>query len=236
MKLLVLAGGFGTRLQSALDGVPKVLAPIGDQPFLQLQIRHWLDQGVSSMVFLLHHQADQIIDYLQQQREIFRHIEIGWLVEPVAMGTGGAVAYASRELDLTDDFLLVNADTWLGTGIVEMRDQVAPAMAVVKVENAGRFGSVILDTDRRILAFEEKSPESRGGWINAGLFRLNPAVFRGREEINWSLEQSLFPVLAEQGKLKGVPLTTDFIDIGIPDDYFRFCRWIQNRQEGLNCS
>ena len=59
MKLLVLAGGFGTRLHSVVAEVPKALAPIGSVPFLQLQIDHWKTQGINSFVFLLHH--DQIV-------------------------------------------------------------------------------------------------------------------------------------------------------------------------------
>ena len=61
MRLLVLAGGFGTRLKTSIGDVPKALAPIGGIPFLQLQLEHWLSQGVQEFNFLLHHQADQII-------------------------------------------------------------------------------------------------------------------------------------------------------------------------------
>ena len=63
-RMLVLAGGFGTRLQSVLANVPKALAPIGDTTFLHLQIEHWIAQGLRSFVFLLHHQAEQIITFL----------------------------------------------------------------------------------------------------------------------------------------------------------------------------
>ena len=68
MKLLVLAGGFGTRLRTAVTDVPKPLAPVGDVPFLQLQIEHWLDQGIREFTFLLHHQADQIVAFLKAQQ------------------------------------------------------------------------------------------------------------------------------------------------------------------------
>ena len=64
MRMLVLAGGFGTRLQSAVSLAPKALAPVGDIPFLQFQLEHWVRQGIKSFVFLLHHQANLIKDFL----------------------------------------------------------------------------------------------------------------------------------------------------------------------------
>ncbi len=65
MNLLVLAGGFGTRLQSVVSQVPKALAPVVGVPFLHLQIEHWKSQGIRSFGFLLHHQAELIIGFLQ---------------------------------------------------------------------------------------------------------------------------------------------------------------------------
>lgn len=55
MKMIVLAGGFGTRLKTVVTEVPKALAPIGEVPFLHIQIEHWRNQAVKSFVFLLRH-------------------------------------------------------------------------------------------------------------------------------------------------------------------------------------
>jgi NDP-sugar pyrophosphorylase family protein len=66
MRLLVLAGGFGTRLKTAVTDVPKALAHIGDVPFLRLQLEQWHVQGLRKFIFLLHHQADQIKAHIQR--------------------------------------------------------------------------------------------------------------------------------------------------------------------------
>ena len=71
MKLLVLAGGFGTRLQSVVSDVPKAVAPVGNVSFLYLQLEHWIAQGVRSFVFLLHHQADLIIGFFEGRANRF---------------------------------------------------------------------------------------------------------------------------------------------------------------------
>ena len=64
--MLVLAGGFGKRLQSVVSSVPKPMAPINGVPLLQLQLDHWVNQGQRSFIFLLHHQSQIIIDFLGQ--------------------------------------------------------------------------------------------------------------------------------------------------------------------------
>ncbi len=231
MKLLVLAGGFGTRLQSVVSAVPKALAPVGGVPFLHLQLEHWINQGLRSFVFLLHHQSELVIEFLEtEKQDLLKSCEVEWLVEPVPMGTGGALAHAVEQLGLREDFLVTNADTWLGSGIEAMRGAVSPAIAVVQVPDAGRYGSVQFDNEKIVHAFKEKSANMGAGWINAGLCRLDPALFASREHEPFSLEQISFPAWVADGILKAVPLQADFIDIGVPDDYFRFCRWIESQK------
>ena len=233
MKLLVLAGGFGTRLQSVVAEVPKALAPVGDVPFLRLQIEHWKNQGLKSFVFLLHHQADLIIDFLRnEQNGLLKDCDVQWLVEPMPMGTGGALAYAVEHLNISNDFLVTNADTWLGTGIKEVWQAASPAMAVVRVGDAGRYGNVQFDDKNLITAFHEKITTVGTGWINAGLCHLQADLFKDWNNEPFSLERDLFPIWADRGNFGAVPLESNFIDIGLPDDYSRLCRWIESQKVG----
>ena len=232
MKLLVLAGGYGMRLQSVVSDVPKALAPVGNVSFLYLQLEHWIAQGVSSFVFLLHHQADLIIGFLKEEQiGSYKDCEIQWLIEPTPMDTGGAIANAVEQLNLSGDFLVTNADTWLGTGIQELWQAGSPSMAVVKVADAGRYGNVHFDDKNLITSFKEKSTTAGTGWINAGMCRLNAGLFKEWNHEPFSLERIIFALLATQGKLKAVPLQTNFIDIGVPEDYFHFCRWIESEKK-----
>lgn len=234
MKLLILAGGFGTRLQPVVAEVPKALAPVGEVPFLHLQIEHWKNQGLKSFVFLLHHQADLIIDFLRnEQNGLLKDCEVHWLVEPAPMGTGGAVAYAVEQLNLSNGFLVTNADTWLGAGIKEVWQAASPAMAVVKVGDAGRYGKVQFDDENIITAFHEKSASTGTGWINAGLCHLKAELFKDWNHEPFSLERISFPIWADRCILKAVPLQSSFIDIGVPEDYFRFCRWMESGKVGV---
>ena len=222
--LLVLSGGFGTRLKSVVSEVPKPLAPVNDRPFLYYQIKNWIRQGLTNFIFLLYNQSELIIEFLTKEKEvILKGCEVKWVVEPEPMGTGGAIAYSVNQLNIKGNFLVTNADTWLRSGINEIIASKAPAMAVIKVEDSGRYGSVKLSNDQ-IVSFEEKSDKTNAGWINAGLCKLNTQNFKTINEKVFSLEQSIFPLLARQGDLTAVQLDTEFIDIGIPEDYFRFIK------------
>lgn len=232
-RLLVLAGGFGTRLRSAVADVPKPLAPVMGRPYLQYLIEHWVGQGVSELSFLLHFQADMIVDFLStQQREgCLRGCKLNVVVEPRPLGTGGAIAFAVDQLAMRGTFLVANADTWVGGDLQRIVQAGSPSMAVIRVENAERYGSVQIENDK-VVTFREKLDSVGPGWINAGLYHLDCDAFRNWDGEPYSIERELFPLLAREGRLNAVPLDTDFIDIGIPEDYFRFCRWIESGKTG----
>lgn len=229
MRLLVLAGGLGTRLRTAVGGLPKALAPVAGAPFLFMQLQHWRAQGIRQFSFLLHHQAEQIISFVDSvQATLLADCHVDWLVEPIPMDTGGAIANAVREFRLSSDFLVTNADTWLGTGMGELMRSSSPAMAVLHRTDVGRYGQVEFDAHFHVVRFAEKNGASIPGWINAGIFRLNAGLFGGWDGRPLSLERALFAELTETRRLKAVPLQTDFLDIGVPDDYHRFCRWVES--------
>jgi NDP-sugar pyrophosphorylase family protein len=237
MKLLVLAGGFGTRLKTAIADVPKALAPIGGIPFLQFQLENWVSQGLREFTFLLHHQADQIIAFLQaQQAELLKDCQVDFLIEPTPMGTGGAIAHAVKMLDLKYDFLLTNADTWLGGGIHDMMQSAAPTLAVVNLADISRYGKVNFDNAYNVTSFDEKKGVFFAGWVNAGLYHLNVGLFKNRGCKPFSLEHDLFASLVQDCRLTALPINTDFIDIGVPADYYRFCRWVAAGRKDPLCN
>lgn len=229
--LLVLAGGFGTRLRSVVSEVPKPLAPVEGRPYLGYLIDIWYEQGVRAFTFLLHHQADLISVFLAdaQKAGFWPDSQIRSLVEPEPMATGGAIAYAVRELGLEGSFLVANADTWLGSGLQAVSDTPAPAMAVISVPDTARYGCVRVESNR-IVAFEEKQNSFGPGLINAGLYHLNADSFRNWDGKAFSMERELFTAMVTANELTAVALKTNFIDIGIPEDYFRFCRWIKSQK------
>ncbi len=229
--LLVLAGGFGTRLRSAVADVPKPLAPVVRRPYLYYLLESWVSQGVREFIFLLHHQSGLIENFIRSEATsgLLQGCKVQTLTEARPLGTGGAVAHAVHQLQLKASFLVANADTWLDSGMVALANTPAPSLAMVWVENTERYGRVETAANK-IVAFAEKQDSTGAGWINAGMYHLDAALFTAWDGEPFSLERELFPSLADAGRLHSLPLKMEFIDIGIPADYFRFCRWIESQK------
>lgn len=221
---IVLAGGLGTRLRSAVADLPKCLAPVGPRPFLEVQIATLVAAGVDDIVLSLGHMADKVIDAVQHMAERGR---VRHVVEPSLLGTGGAIAFVMDRLGL-DEVLVANGDTYLDGDIKHM---LAPLdrscgelfrMAVVWVPDRARFGGVQTDAQGRVQGFLEKGAQGPGG-INAGLYRLSRAALPAQRNGAYSLEAEILPGLVQRGAVAAVSVDGSFTDIGVPEDYFRFC-------------
>lgn len=235
--MIVLAGGFGTRLRSVVKDVPKPMAPIDGTPFLALQLKNWIAQGQQKFIFSLHHQSEVIIDFLRCERGgLLRDVDVSWAVEPKPLGTGGAVAFVGQQLQLDGDVLIGNADTWLGSGLSEVAQASAPAMGVISVPDVTRFGSVEFDKSHLVTRFCEKDQvqvSQQEGCINGGLYKLPIQAFYNVARPAFSVEIDVLPPLVSAGKLRAVPVSGPFFDIGIPDDYTAFTIWYKHTRLGL---
>jgi NDP-sugar pyrophosphorylase family protein len=220
-KAVLLVGGLGTRLRTVVPSAPKPLAPVGNRPFLELLIRQLGSQGIRSLIMCTGYLADHI------EREFGDGSSLGVTIdyskEPEALGTAGAVKFAERFLQGVPDFLVMNGDSFLELDLRQLiqlhraRGGLA-TMAVVPVENAGRYGTVHVGSDNRITAFCEKTGSDCPGLINAGVYVFGPAILELIRAGPVSLEKDVFPRLLDQGlyaaREQGV-----FIDIGTPADY-----------------
>ena len=229
MQLLVLAGGFGTRLKPVVSSVPKPLAPIMGRPFLNFQMENWTSQGITDFIFLLHYEAKKIIDFIEiwQQENQSRNINVRFIVEDKPLGTGGSIANAVNKFKIRSRFFVSNADTWLDSGFSLLSESPSPSIAVTMVDNVSRYGSVIIGEDNYVKSFAEKSTNQVPGTINAGISCLDSEIFISWDGKACSLERDYLPQLAKKGNLYSVCLDENFIDIGIPEDYDRFCKWVE---------
>ena len=227
--ILVLAGGFGSRLRSAVPDVPKPLAPVNGKPFLTHLIEGLVSQGAREFILLLHYRAELIKSLITKivKRNDMSEVKITCIVEDTPLGTGGSILNAIYNLSITDSFIVVNADTWLGDGLQKISLSSANTVAAVKVEDCSRYGALILQ-GTKIQKFVEKNSCRGNGLINAGLYHLNPEVFKNFVKNHYiSLENDVFPSLVNNGLLFAIEVKADFIDIGVPQDYFKFCTWIE---------
>ena len=226
---MVLAGGFGTRLRSLISDVPKPLAPVAGRPFLVHLIEKWVAQGANEFIFLLHFEAHLIEAILHniQREKTFGELKIDVIIENQALGTGGSVLNAIKFLDIKESFLVVNVDTWLSSGLKELNNSLPNSIGTVSVSDCSRYGE--LNINKGVIKdFKEKNYSHRAGMINAGLYHLSPHVFSEfPKNFNFSIEREVFPNIIKKDELKAIELNIDFFDIGVPEDYLKFCSWVQ---------
>lgn len=225
---MVLAGGFGTRLKPLVSSVPKPLAPVHGKPFLFYLLNNWIAQGITNFVFLLHYEAFQIEEFLRGISKI-SPFKFTCVHENKPLGTGGAILNAINLLNLNDSFLVTNADTWLDDGIKQVSEISPNIITSVKVLNCERYGSIVTKGDK-VIKFIEKSNSLGSGYVSAGLYHLDPGLFKNFSNYDFfSLERDVFPVLIKNRELKSIKLKAQFIDIGIPEDYLKFCDLIRKK-------
>lgn len=226
--IIILAGGFGTRLKTYLDGKPKPMANINGKPFLEYILKNLIIDGFNNFIFSLHYKADLIIEYLNEIGDgILKNCIVKYYIEDTPLGTGGAVSYIISKGDIEDEFYVLNADTWIKDSLNELKLVPPNVITLIQVENSDRYGKVQLNSANMVTNFIEKEEGLGEGLINAGFYKFHIAIFENINKIEYSLESDFFPLLIKKNKLNGHILRTEFIDIGVPSDYLRFCNLVK---------
>jgi len=220
---VLLVGGIGTRLQPVLPATPKPLAPVGDAPFLQLLVKQLRSQGIRRLVLCTGHLAEQIEKEFSDGRKW--DVAITHSKESHPLGTAGAIKLAECYLRQAPDFLVMNGDSFLELDFRELirfhreRDGLI-SMAVRRVPDAARYGTVQLDTHNRVIGFREKMGAPVPGIVNGGVYVFKRAILKHIPDGPASLEKDVFPRLLEHG-VYALEQQGMFIDIGTPEDYGR---------------
>ena len=223
---IILAGGLGTRLRSAVPDLPKPLAPIADRPFLEHQIDYWSGQGVDDIILSVGYRADLIQAHFGQ---CYRGLPVRYAIETEPLGTGGGLLLAAAQLHDSAPFLLLNGDTYFAVDLARLQafhceHQSDWTFSLFRAREEGRYMRTPVSADSRILSFSADKG-AIGDLANGGVYLINPAAlqrvaagFCG----NFSIEADLLPALQTQGgRIFGLECSGDFIDIGVPEDYFR---------------
>lgn len=226
MNIVILAGGFGTRLQSVVKDVPKPMADINGTPFLELLMREILFCDPERIILCVSYMKDVI---KQHFGDSFLGVPVLYSEENEPLGTGGAIKQAFDLFGL-DEAVVLNGDTYVQVSYSDfIRKSENEKLAVVlkQVENANRYGRVQVENGR-IISMREKSPEPTAGLINAGIYKIRRDLFSADLPDKFSFEKDLLePQIAA---LKPLYMQSDeyFIDIGVPESYAQACRELKN--------
>jgi len=219
IDVVILAGGQGTRLRSAVPNLPKILAPVRGRPILDWQL-NWLETfGPKKVTLSLGHLSKMVETYLEENRSW--DFEIVTLTESKPLGTGGALLYCASSCQ--QEYLLVlNGDTLLEADLcqfLEARSFAGTASSILcaKISDPSRYGEVTIENDI-VINFSEKKPVSgTTSFVNAGCYIFNRNLLSKFSVYDApSLEEDILPALIKEGMAaytKGVK----FLDIGTPD-------------------
>ncbi|AMV73524.1 mannose-1-phosphate guanyltransferase [Desulfuromonas carbonis] len=248
MKAVLMAGGFGTRIQPLTINLPKPMIPLINRPIMAHIVDLLKGHGINDLILLLYHQPEIIKNYFGDGSEFGIHITYVTPLED--FGTAGAVKAAAKFLD--ERFLIISGDLLTDFDLSRVlafheANQALATVTLTSVKDPLQFGVVITDKDGRISKFLEKP-----GWgevfsdtINTGIYVVEPEVLDlipAGENRDWS--KDVFPqMLAEGAALFGCTLQGYWADIGNTDAYLeatsditsgRVAVPIQERQVGPN--
>ncbi len=187
------------------------------------------ETGVHAVTLAVKYMAEAL---MQRYGKSMHGIKISYSLEKEPMGTGGAIKYAQEIIGHKEPFLVLNGDIFTTNNYTALiskhkRNNAVATIAICRVEDPSRYGTVKLTSQSRITQFTEKAPpgQAPSNLINAGIYVLDPEIFKyipARRPV--SIEREVFPILAEEGKLFGHEFKKIWIDIGKPADYLKVNR------------
>lgn len=222
MKVVILAGGYGTRLSEETVNIPKPMVEIGGKPILWHIMKSYSNYGFNDFIICLGykgyiikeyfanyflHQSDVTFDMKKNKMEIHSSHAEPWKVTLIDTGldalTGARVKRIENYVD-TDQFMLTYGDGVSNVDLNKLRkfhDTNGKIATLTAVQPAGRFGALKIENNNSITKFNEK-PKGDNVWINGGFFVLEKEVFDYiNENPNTIWEQDVLPKLAEKGEL-----------------------------------
>jgi len=221
MKVVILAGGFGTRLSEETDIKPKPMVEIGGKPILWHIMKIYSSYGYNDFIILLGykgyvikeyfsnyflHQSDVTIDLAKNELKVHQNESEPWSVTLLETGintmTGGRIKRAKNHIG-NEPFLLTYGDGLSNvdiTNLTKFHNSHGKLVTMTAVQPAGRYGSLSIDEDSTISKFQEK-PVGDGSWINGGFFMCQPEVIDSIKDDSVMFEQEPLSDLALQNEL-----------------------------------
>lgn len=197
MKVLILAGGMGSRLSEETDVKPKPMVQIGGKPILWHIMKTYSHYGFNEFVILLGykgyiikeyfanyflHQSDVTINLATNEIKVHHNASAPWSVTLIDTGintmTGGRIKRARKFVE-NEQFMLTYGDGVADIDIgrlLEFHNNHQGAVTLTSVQPEGRFGALTINGNNRVDNFMEK-PKGDGAWINGGFFVCDPKVF-----------------------------------------------------------
>ena len=221
IAVMILAGGYGTRLRSVVCDRPKVLAEVNGRPFLSYLLDQLDVLKLKSVIICSGYKGEMIAQTFKNR---YKNQELIYSQERTPLGTAGALALA-LDLCSSEYLMIMNGDSFCDADLVSFSNwhcskRADGSVLLTYMTNSKQFGFVKTGEDDRIEVFEEKGTEG-SGWVNAGIYIFHRNIIASIPRNRMvSLEREIFPALNSK-KLYGYRSYGPFIDIGTPESYKR---------------
>lgn len=229
MQAILLAGGLGTRLRSVVSDRPKPMALIDGKPFMEYVVMELKRQGIRNIIFAVGYKGTMVEEYFGGGAAF--GFQAAYAYEETLLGTAGAIKNAAGFL--TDqEALVLNADTFYRMEYGRLKalkdgEGLDMAMVLRQVPDVSRYGKAELK-GHLLAGFNEKTEEAVPGTINGGVYLMSRELISEIPDGKVSLENDMIPAWMAGGRrLGGFVNDGYFIDIGIPEDYFKFRRDVE---------
>ncbi len=225
MKAVVMAGGFGTRIQPLTNSRPKPMLPVINRPMMENTMITLRDLGITDFIVLLYFKPEVIQDYFGDGSDF--GMNITYVIPDDDYGTAGAVKLAQEHIG-DDNFIIISGDLVTDFDFQKIFDYHAQkksklTITLTSVENPLEFGVVIANEDGKIEKFLEKPSwgEVFSDTINTGIYIIEPEILdyipKGD---NFDFAKDLFPLLMAEGvELIAGNASGYWRDVGNPDSY-----------------
>ncbi len=236
MKTVIMAGGRGTRISSVARDIPKPMIPVDGIPVLEREIACLREQGYTDLILTVSHLGNVIIDYFGDGSGVSPAtgkpfgVKIEYFIEKEPLGNAGALFHLRDKL--TEDFLLLNADTAFDVDFhrfVAFHREKKALATLFTHPNSHPYDSGLIIADRdhvvqRWLTKEDPRPDYYPNRVNAGLHVLSPKLLeKTMDTPKIDLDRQLLKPLAGTGKMFAYDSPEYVKDMGTPDRYQTVC-------------
>ena len=223
MDVVVLAGGFGTRLRPWTEGRAKPLLPVLDKTLLERVVECVPNELIDRVVIAAGYSITEMEKFFSSSDLPY---DIIISVEDNPLGTGGAIAKSLEHLSGDGPVLILNGDLVSSVDVNQLLNyhqekKASITLSLWHVDDPSRFGVCGLDESGMITRFQEKPEPGTefSNLINAGCYLIERDVLESLSSKKHSMEREVFPLIADAGKMSGLEFKGYFVDAGTPSSF-----------------
>ncbi|MCX5727077.1 MAG: NDP-sugar synthase [Candidatus Saganbacteria bacterium] len=225
MKALIMAAGYGTRLEPLTLAAPKPMVPVVNKPTMLHNLELLRKYGIKEMIANIHYFPEQIQNYFLDGKDF--GVKLSYSYEEELLGTAGGVKRMARLIGIDGTFVVLSSDALTDINLNKLiayhkKKKALATISLYKVEDPSYFGVVALDESGRIGFFQEKpkKEEAISNLVNAGIYVFEPEILDMIPDGFFDFGKELFPrLISEKAPIFGYEMVEYWSDVGSLEQY-----------------